>query len=95
MNIPYFHPVPKNKPIRLKGKAKRKLRIAVFEREDGICQDCKKYAPLNGTSIFDIGHEAHIKSVGSGGEDKMDNVRWLCYSCHIIKEHGPRWSKNE
>ena len=83
---------PKKKPVRLKGKAYTEFRYKVFFRAGGICQDCKKWAGIKGPDVFSIGHVAHIKSRGAGGGDTMDNVRWLCYQCHILKDHGLKFS---
>ena len=87
---------PKKKPIRLKGKAKKDFRIAVGTRAYFHCEICGIYAPVDFYGEFDLhycGHVSHIKSYGAGGGDTMDNVKWKCFSCHIEKEHGPRWSK--
>lgn len=78
--------VPKIKLIRLKGKAKTAFRIALYDREGGLCQGCHKYAPLyyDGTYFhpYYCGHVSHIKSRGAGGADTMDNVMWHCFNCH-------------
>jgi 5-methylcytosine-specific restriction endonuclease McrA len=89
-------PYPKQKPVRKTGKEYHKFRVEVFNRYGGICQKCKNPAPLEWDGEFNLyycGHVSHIKSHGAGGGDRMDNVTWLCYECHIEKEHGPRWSK--
>jgi hypothetical protein len=83
----------KQKPIRLKGKAKDEFRTKIGLANNETCCDCNRYAPLKGATIFDIGHLAHIKGYGAGGGDTEDNVKWKCYWCHIGIEHGLRWSK--
>ena len=85
---------PKKKRIKRVGKKMQELRREVFNREKGLCQMCKEYAPLNG-ELWYRGHLAHIKSKGAGGDDVAENCRWLCFICHIDIEHGPRWSKGE
>jgi len=91
-------PRPKQKVTRLHGKAERELRRQVYERAMGICQECGIFAPLydqdGNFNLWTCGHRAHIKSKGSGGEDSLQNSRWLCYGCHINKEHGPKWSNS-
>lgn len=89
--------IPKNKPVRLKGKAYTEFRREVYNQANGICSDCGMYAPLVDPisfcfEVFTCGHVSHIKSRGAGGGDTMDNVRWKCYSCHILKEHGLKFS---
>lgn len=88
---------PKKKAVRLKGKAYSAFRKEVYERENGVCQECETYAPLFDVygqfNEFTCGHVSHIKSRGSGGSDTLDNVKWKCFKCHNIKEHGPKWSK--
>ena len=94
-----IRPDPKPpKPVRLKGVAKVKFRWTVAERANFLCADCGEYAGLNVGTQFDVlkhGHVAHIKSYGAGGGDTMDNVKWKCHHCHIVKEHGPQWSVKE
>ncbi len=86
----------KKNRIMLKGNAKTAFRREVFEHFRGICQGCGRYVPLKGidgnVDIFSCGHVCHIKSVGAGGHDILSNVLWKCFSCHIVKEHGPKWS---
>ena len=87
---------PKQRTVRLKGKAYTKFRLEVAIHAIYTCDDCFCYAPeldINGKfDKFTCGHVAHIKSRGSGGGDTLDNVKWKCWDCHT-KEHGPRWSK--
>lgn len=87
----------KNKTIRLYGKERSELRKKVFERDKGKCQECGCSAPLydvdNQFDRIHCGHMCHIKSTGAGGEDTLENVRWLCSKCHG-KEHGTRFTKN-
>jgi hypothetical protein len=91
-----MNPQPKQKPIRLKGAAKKKFRKQVYDNYQGICQMCGRYAPLNDQygafNVYTCGHVHHIKRVGSGGGDDLFNTIWTCFDCHS-KEHGPKWSK--
>jgi hypothetical protein len=87
-----MNPCPKPKTIRLKGKAYAKLRLEAWVRAGGCCEDCFRYVPLKGDTVFEIAHLSHIKSRGAGGSDTLDNVKIKCYGCHIGIEHGPRWS---
>lgn len=86
-----IHPQPKPKRVRLKGKAYTEFRKAVYEREQGICQGCRQYAPLLWGGVFNeyrCGHVSHKKSRGAGGGDTMDNVKWLCFDCHRAEHDG-------
>lgn len=85
-----FSPQPKNKPIRLKGKAYTEFRRQVWLRAGGQCEICGVWAPLNSDTVFTMGHVAHINGRKNG--DTLDNAKWKCFYCHINKEHGPRWS---
>jgi len=69
------------KPIRLKGKAKKDLQIAVLSRDRFACQQCFAYteAPPH-----------HIKKVSQGGEDIIDNMVALCIVCH---DKHPNWKR--
>jgi len=97
-------PDPKKKRIALKGKAYSQLRKDLHARAKGLCEICKKVrVPLYvedyaGDLYFDefrCGHCSHDKSVGSGGDDTLENTKWACPHCHMVNEHGPRWSRNE
>ena len=70
---------PKNKPIRLKGKAYKKLQVEVLERDRFMCM-CGKYTESP---------PHHIIPRGRGGSDTADNLITLCDSCHR-KAHGQK-----
>ena len=40
------------------------------------CEKCFAWCPLSN------GHLHHKKTRGAGGDDKLENVLWLCYLCH-------------
>ena len=84
-------PQPKPKTIRLKGKAYTKFRLEVYEREEGLCQDCGVFVPALIDGRFDeflCGHVAHIKSRGACGGDTHDNVKWKCFKHHRREHDG-------
>lgn len=72
---------PKNKPIRLKGKARQELFEKVWERDERTCQG--KSCP--GTYQLDSAPH-HIIFRSHGGPDTMENLITLCLHCHA-KEH--------
>ena len=86
----FAQPKPE-KALLLTGKKYTAFRKETFERENGICQECKEYAPLltplGGFNVFTCGHVSHIVRRNKGG-DVSSNVKWKCYHCHIIKEHS-------
>jgi len=88
-------PCPKEKTIRLKGKAYSKLREEAYNRAGECCEDCGRWLPLTGDTVFNIAHLSHIKSRGAGGSDTLDNVKIKCFECHIMDEHGPKWYAQE
>ena len=75
------HPKPE-KPIKLKGKAKKKLRRDCAERYGYICQYCKQPAPWDGP-FYIKGDMCHIKH----GHDVLSNVFWAHHTCHIEQGH--------
>jgi hypothetical protein len=90
----FFNPNPKNPPIRLYGKAKTEFKRKLWIKAGKRCQ-CGRLLSMTGNLFTNFAHLAHIKSYGAGGGDTEDNCKIKCYDCHIIVEHGPRWSKNE
>ena len=86
----YFRPDPKHKPIRLNAAQFSQLkRELYFQRAHGRCEVCKN--PLS------IGrcHLAHIISRGAGGDDTAENTMIKCIRCHLLIEHGPRFTKGD
>ena len=77
-----MNPQPKNKAIRLKVKAYTALRKTLHKRANGGCEMCGRWAPLN------IGHVHHIKTRGAGGDDVVENTKWLCGECHRAIHDG-------
>lgn len=77
----------KPRPGRLKGKELIALRNACFDRDKGICQECRVWT---NSDLYHqhphSAHMAHIKAKRIGG-DSLDNVRTLCGDCHR-KEHA-------
>lgn len=71
----------KNKPIRLKGKAKIKLNSAVLKRDGHTCQNpyCIDGWPL------DIPH--HVTKKSQLGSDIESNLTTLCIFCHAKVHH--------
>ena len=68
----------KIKPLRLKGKAMKALRHAVFIRAKGRCEACGAPAPWDGP-WWVVGQLSHYpKSKGAGGGDTMEETRWEC-----------------
>jgi 5-methylcytosine-specific restriction endonuclease McrA len=82
---------PKNRVVRLKGKALAELRHQCYHRDEGWCQVCHMpvffWARFDGDPLaYDM---AHIKSRGAGGSDTLENVRTLCHKDHM-NEHAGR-----
>jgi hypothetical protein len=96
MVMNFFNPQPKNPPVRLYGRAKTEFKKRLYKKAGGRCQgkDCGKPLYMTGNLFTDFAHLAHIISYGAGGGDTEDNCKIKCYDCHIIVEHGPRWSKD-
>lgn len=77
----------------------QKRRQEVFERGKGKCQKCHRFAPLHevlnpetGEVRQHAGHAMHIKARKMGGgfrDDRLENLEWGCYRCHI-DEHVPQ-----
>ena len=89
-------PIPKIRPVRLRGKAYTKFRKDVCARAMSRCDTCHLFAPIqDGETEFNLyrhGHVSHIRHHSIGGGDTMDNVIWECKNCHD-KRNAPRWGE--
>lgn len=72
--------------VRLYGPDLEKLREECYARDGGLCQICTVWLPLHG-DVRVRAHMAHKKGKRNHG-DLIKNVRILCYSDHIEKEHN-------
>jgi len=70
----------KNKPIRLKGAALRKLHEKVYELDYGECVLCQK-SVMTGTPSHHVNH-------GIDKEDVKENMVMLCTWCHREAHFG-------
>jgi len=74
---------PKNKPIRLTGRAKRELAEKVWKIDNYTCQ-----CPFcTGEAQIDR-FPHHIKYKSQGGADVMENLITLCVMCHDDVHRG-------
>jgi hypothetical protein len=97
MSIIRRTPIRKKRPGTRRGQPtteeKGVLRLAVYERAQGICElrlgpKCiKGVLRFTGVSPLFYGHLVHIKSRGAGGKWTMENCRWGCVECHIGYQH--------
>ena len=70
----------KRPPVRLEGAAYDALKLRVFVRAHGLCEDCK-------TARATDPH--HVVFRSHGGDDSEENLRALCRPCHDAR-HGLR-----
>ena len=77
-------PNPKHKRITFNRNsvAWENLVTEVWERDNHTCQGCAKYLQRNEIAAH------HVKTVGSGGDDVLDNLTSLCKSCHLKIDSG-------
>ncbi len=61
-----------------------KIRSECFERDNFICQECRKDIR---TEIRFPGEAHHIVPISKGGTNDLSNLKTLCYHCHK-KEHS-------
>ncbi len=79
-----IHPQPKPEPRkRIKGRKQRaarkilkSVRSRCKDRANGNCERCGKYCPHTGE-----GHHRIPRS--RGGKWTMDNIQWICHTCHV------------
>lgn len=74
----------------------RALREAIFERDNGVCQECGDPVRLNKRDRYDADKDLaeidHIKPVRDGGKNDPQNLRLTCLACNRRKagEHVRR-----
>lgn len=78
-----------------KSEAVKKIRDQLFDRSKGECEFCgKRINKATGHM-----HETHARGKrdkeGKYGEISMDNSVFICYTCHILEEHGDRMWQSE
>lgn len=79
----------KPRPGRIAGKELQAQRERIFERDEGLCQDCGIPTLFNAPEEWPNSfHRAHIRGKRMWG-DGDDNVRTLCGGCHRA-EHCPK-----
>ena len=78
----YFHPCPKNKAIKLKGKERVLFKMDLLKQQKYRCLKCPK------SIASSFGHLHHIQSRGAGGGDTEDNCVILCWKCHRLVHDG-------
>lgn len=67
----------------LRGEDMSIQRAAVYSRDNGVCQ----LHALPNHFRWDEGEVDHILSRGRGGTDDLDNLRWVCRTCHAKKHN--------
>ncbi len=62
------------------GHAWRKLRAIILERDEGLCQECRRAGRVTVATQVD-----HIKPKAIGGTDDPANLAAICKPCHDEK----------
>jgi 5-methylcytosine-specific restriction endonuclease McrA len=78
--------LPDGREIDLTERAWQCRRKALYEREEGVCEDCGRYAPLH-PDDSPAGHAAHVTR-RKVHDDRLSNLRWLCARCHILEHNA-------
>jgi 5-methylcytosine-specific restriction protein A len=63
----------------------QKIRIAVFQRDNYLCQVCKRMGILREGTEID-----HIVSISQGGSHNLSNLQAICEYCHAEKSKQER-----
>ena len=67
------------------GKVWRVKRLKILQRDDYLCQECKRNGIVTAATDVD-----HIKSKAQGGTDEDSNLQSLCKPCHKAKTIAER-----
>lgn len=85
-DIPYFT------KLRLKRASDyfdfSKIQSRLVKKQKGLCAVCGKLIEFTDKLEMD-----HIKPLGEGGSDKLNNLRLIHQKCHRYRVHG--WSNKE
>ena len=79
--------IPKNKPVRLKGKALAQLNADIHKRDKDKC-----IIPSCGVYV-DPGVKFHHEPQGAKKEDRIEKGVVLCPTCHDTRHHGKEGSQ--
>lgn len=79
--------LPDGREIDLTEAARQRRRKEIFEREEGKCQKCPRFAPLHNAENAWAGHAHHIHG-RKRVDDREHMQEWLCNPCHL-REHQP------
>ena len=66
----------------------RKIRKPILQRDNYLCQSCKRKGILTAANIVD-----HIVSKANKGTDEPDNLETICDTCHKKKTATERSRK--
>ena len=72
------------------GSKWRRIREEVFERDEYLCQECRRQGLITGVELHGVGVGIcdHIVPLAEGGaEFDADNLQTLCKTCHDRKTH--------
>jgi 5-methylcytosine-specific restriction protein A len=58
----------------------QKLRAFVMQRDQGLCQPCKRVGRLTPAVAVD-----HVVPKSQGGTDHPGNCQAICHRCHVLK----------
>lgn len=75
------------RPGRVDHKTLGHLRNQVWTEQGGRCDECAELVHLEHPDFMRRMHLAHRRNKRMFG-DGRENLRGLCYRCHIVIEHG-------
>ncbi len=73
---------------RTRGSARMSTRQRIFERDHGLCQECRRQGRW--TACLPSAPVDHIVPLHLGGSDADSNQELLCPECHEVKTQRER-----
>ena len=71
------------------GEDMSERRLEAYERDKGRCQLIVS-PRCRGWASWEYGELDHVITRGRGGSDNLENLRWVCNSCHWYRHNHPR-----
>lgn len=82
-----IHPGTTHPCVYLRGKDVGPARLAVYERDKGLCQNCGRFEDWESGEMHHKRGGLTLERCSCG-----ENLEWICGGCHRKKHVAPMWT---